>query len=106
MEHGLAKMIGVIGLSPKRITDMTGVVFETAYEGDFGYVLAALMVTDSGKQFSLRQYYTSMRKYGDRTELIGSERSSDPAGDLAEFLCALGLGREYLAWQCTSSPER
>jgi hypothetical protein len=100
MEHGLAKTFGIISLSPKRIAEMTGVPFETAYEDGCGYVLAALMVSDKGKQISLRQYYQGRLAYPDRTELIGSERSRNPAGDTAEFLRFLGLGREFLAWQC------
>jgi hypothetical protein len=78
---------------------MTGVVFETACEDGVGYVLAALLVTEKGKQFSLRQYYQVRSKYVDKTELIGPERSTNPADDIDEFMDALGIGHEFLVWR-------
>lgn len=96
MEHGLAKVFAVFALSPKEITQLTGIQFDTAREGDFDYVRAALLVTDSGQQFSLRCYFRG--PLPNLTELVGSERSKDMQGDLKKFLEALEIPQEHLLW--------
>lgn len=95
MERGLARTLAVIGLSPAKITDLAGIKFETANDG-FQYLHAALLVTNDGKQFALRQYYKSPNR--DATELIGSENSYDLVADLQLFLTALGLKEAALIW--------
>jgi hypothetical protein len=99
MEYGLARMIAVIGLSPAQISEMSGVVFETACEAGFGYFLGALLIDNKGRQFCLRQYYLCQKKFPDQTELIGSERSMDTVADLGEFLDELGIHEEYVLWR-------
>lgn len=98
MEFGLCRVLAVIGLSPQQLSQKTGLVFETAKEDGVGYVLAALAVTNEGKQFALRQYAASKRTNPDKTELIGSENSLDPIADLRSFLNILKLRPNYLTW--------
>lgn len=96
MEHGLARVFAVFTLSPKEITQLTGIQFDTAREGDFDYVRAALLVTDSDVQFSLRCYFRG--PFPNLTELVGSERSKDMQGDFKIFLEALEIPQEHLLW--------
>lgn len=97
MEHGLAVVFAVFALSPNQISGLTGIRFDTAKEGDFDYVLAALLVTEDGKQFALRCYHRG--PYPNRTELVGSERSQNPLRDLERFIGVLGIPRKHLLWQ-------
>jgi hypothetical protein len=97
MEHGLAQTYAVFDLTPKQISDLTGIRFDTAREGDFDYVLGALLETPGGKQFSLRRYYHS--PFQGRTELIGSESSQNRKLDLAEFLEALQIPDHFVLWK-------
>ncbi len=96
MEHGLARVLAVYALSPEQISQLTGIQFDTAREGDFDYVLAALLLTHGGRQFALRCYHRG--PFPNRTELVGSERSRSPDEDVKEFLEALGIPRAHLLW--------
>jgi hypothetical protein len=96
MEHGLARVLAVLALSPQRVSELTGIQFDTAYEEGLDYFRAALLVTPEGKQFSLRQHHRSPHQ--GRTELVGSERSPDPVADLMQFMEALQISTEHLAW--------
>ncbi|PYI88484.1 MAG: hypothetical protein DME26_03540 [Verrucomicrobia bacterium] len=93
MELGLAQELALYGLSPAKITALTGITFEVTQD-DFDYCKGALLTTIDGQQFALRSYYRGPKP--GLTELIGSRLSKDPKGDARKFIDALGIPLEHV----------
>lgn len=95
MKKGLTKEFAVLKLSPEKLTQVLGIKFEMTRDA-LDYCHAALLLTPDGQQFALRSYFRG--PHPGLTELIGDEKSNNPAHDAKKILDALGLGDQFVAW--------
>jgi hypothetical protein len=85
--------IGVIALGPEALAERYGLAFE-ADEHDGS--TAALVQTDRGQQYMLLHHFESPDP---GTEVLASERSTEPERDLEDLLQALGIDAGLVTWK-------
>lgn len=85
--------IGVISLEPDMLADRYGLTFE-ADEHDGS--TAAMLVSGHGQQYMLLRHFDAPEP---GTEVLASERSTQPERDLEELLDALDLRPDQVTWR-------
>src|SRR2546430_13226602 len=94
MQHGLAKPIARVQLSPFQISQKLGIHFVSTQD-DLDELDAALIRTQSGRQLAFVRHKDQPLP---GTDIVTNERSEDVTADLIEGMQTLSISRNDLSW--------
>jgi len=95
MQHGLAKPVARVRLSPFEISTRLGINFVSTQD-DLDDLDAALIRTMSGRQVAFVRHKDQPLP---GTDIVINERSEDPTADLIEAMKVLSVGKADLTWK-------
>ena len=94
LRAGSLRPIAVLRYEPGDLAERYGLRFTEA-PSNLGDSLAALVQTRPGRQYMLLRHADAPTS---GTEVLASDQSSDPGGDLHEFLTAFDLSSDAVIW--------
>lgn len=99
LRAGSLRAIAVLRYEPRDLAERYGLRFTEA-PSNLGDSLATLVQTRPGRHFMLLKHADAPTP---GTEVLASDQSSDPVGDLHEFLTAFDLSSDAVTWSLDRS---